>query len=334
MSATTSTFIRVPASYARYDVDTTVTAGLLGLPDGEAGELATTHLPYVRDPGRGPLFDHADVVNLALFHSNTGCTVPDLALRFLLRFATAPQSTWYEPRWWLVRVCPPPALLDRARDGSAQLSIEPADLAAPGVVPLDAPDAAALRQARPTAKAILPPGYEVAVRITGAEATVHDGRARGLYQEMVDALAGGAVTYQSVNEGLRARHREAWQLGMADCVVASRLLADRLRDAGLTARARRGYLLGLVGSDHAWCELYEDDHWKPMDLAFAFLASGGSGTRRINATPEFVAACCGSRFNRLLPGQAPDALPLVHLDGEPAPPWLPVAVSAHPGEAR
>ena len=53
---------------------------------------------------------------------------------------------------------------------------------------------------------------------------------------------------------------------MADCVVVTRLLAARLRDAGFQARARRGYLLGLVGSDHSWCEDFEDGRWKSLDL--------------------------------------------------------------------
>ncbi|ACU72410.1 transglutaminase domain protein [Catenulispora acidiphila DSM 44928] len=312
-------FERVPAEFARYAVDLDAAARLLGLDPRRTAEVARDALPHETDPERGPLFDYVDVMNLALFAGTSRDSIPELALRFLLRFASGPRPSWYEPRHWLVRVRAP-------RSEEAAMQLLGPDLAAPGVQEVDPRD---LPIATTTVE---PPGYEVAVRLTGAEATVGDPQVRAIYDDMLEALLSGTVIYQSVSEELRMLHERAWGLGMADCVVVSRLLAQRLRDAGFQARARRGYLLGLVGSDHSWCEYFEDGRWKTLDLVFAFLA-GGAGHRRIEASPEFAAACRGGRFNRLLPCDAEEASALILAGDEPAPPWALAGVSAHPWES-
>lgn len=321
-------FERVPGEFARYAVDLDAAAKLLGLSAQRTAELAPEALAHQDDPVRGPLFDYVDVMNLALFAGTSRDSIPELALRFLLRFASGAQPSWYEPRHWLVRVRAP-RNGGGADTAAPDFRLLPPDLAAPGVEevdPRDLPVAAAAKAS------VEPPGYEVAVRLTGAEATVGEPQVRAIYDEMLDALRSGAVIYQSVSEELRMQHERAWNLGMADCVVVSRLLAQKLRDAGHQARARRGYLLGLVGSDHSWCEYFEDGRWKTLDLVFAFLASG-AGHRRIQASPEFAAACRGGRFNRLMPCESDEASALILSGGEPAPPWALAGVSAHPWEA-
>lgn len=323
-------FERVPSEFARYAVDLDAAAKLLGLSRQRTAELAPEALPHEVDPERGPLFDYVDVMNLALFAGTSRDSIPELALRFLLRFASGPRPSWYEPRHWLVRVRAPRN--DGGADtGAADLHLLRPDLTAPGVEEIDPRDLPVATTAAAKAS-VEPPGYEVAVRLTGAEATVGEPGVRAVYDDMLDALRSGAVIYQSVSEELRMQHQRAWDLGMADCVVVSRLLAQRLREAGHQARARRGYLLGLVGSDHSWCEYFEDGRWKTLDLVFAFLA-GGAGHRRIQASPEFAAACRGGRFNRLLPCASDEAGALILAGGEPAPPWALAGVSAHPWEA-
>lgn len=318
-------FERVPAEYARYAVDLDGAARLLGLSPERTAELAPEALPHATDAARGPLFDYVDVMNLALFAGTSRDSIPELALRFLLRFAAGERSSWYEPRHWLVRVRAP-----RTQSEGESLRLLPPDLSAPGVEEIDPRD---LPQPGTTAAraSVEPPGYEVAVRLTGAEDTVGEQAVAEIYDDLLDTVRSGTVVYQSVSEELRMQHAYAWSLGMADCVVISRLLAHRLREAGFEARARRGYLLGLVGSDHAWCEYFEDGRWKTLDIVFAFLA-GGAGHRRIQASPEFAAACRGGRFNRLLPCESGEAGALILSGGEPAPPWALAGVSAHPWE--
>jgi hypothetical protein len=319
-------FERVPAEFARYEVDLTTAASLLGVDERRAAELAPDALPHAADRARGPLFDYVDVMNLALFAGTSRESIPELALRFLLRFAAGARPSWFEPRQWLVRVrAPRPTGEDPV--SWSRLLLHGPDLSAPGVEELDEPGP----EQSPAAR-VEPPGYQVAVRLTGAEDTIGDPAARKIYTELLDTLFSSDVVYQSVSEELRMQHARAWELGMADCVVVSRLLAERLRAAGLEARARRGYLLGLVGSDHAWCELYEDGRWKSLDPVFAFLAAG-AGRRRIDASAEFAAACLGGRFNRLLPCASTEAAALILVGGEPAPPWALAGVSAHTWES-
>ncbi len=260
-------FVLAPTEHACYDTDAASAARWLQLTEPEITALADAGLPHSTDSQRGPLFDYTDLVNTAMF-CGSGQSVPELALRFLLRFAVSPAETWYEPRKWLVGMRLPEA-----------------------------------------------PGPE---------------RDRQLIRVRVPDLSAEGVA-ETVPESLRMAHQQAWQLGMADCIVVSRLLAERIRTLGLPARARRGYLLGLVGSDHAWCEVHEGGRWQPLDAVFAFAAAGGAPDRNLRVdAPAFAEACFGGRFNRLLPCTADDAAPLVYFGERPAPPWALAGISARP----
>ncbi|WP_406423251.1 hypothetical protein OH809_06710 [Streptomyces sp. NBC_00873] len=318
-------FTTVPRDIGRYDTDAQTAAQALRAAPEQVVRLAAEGLPHV-DTERGPLFDYDDLMNVGMF-CGTGQTVPELGLRFLMRFAASSRSSWYAPREWEIGVYPSrTAGGERAEavvEQGARLpdvTVRVPDLSAPGVELLstqsfDGP----LRVG----------GYEATVRLTGADQTMRDPRIHEAWNEVVEGLASRRVTYQTVPEPLRADHHRAWELGIADCVVASRLLADRLRAAGLQATARRGYLLGLFGSDHAWCDVVEDGVHKSLDPVFAFVATVGD-ERGVAESPEFAAACFGSRFNRLLPCRTDSAEPLVYFDGEPAPYWAMVGVGARP----
>jgi hypothetical protein len=324
-------FVRMPTEFARYVIDPVSAARTLGVEPDAVEALAAGLLPHAAGPDGRPRYDYVDISNLALFGRDTPQSIPDLALRFLLRFAAGDPDSWFAPRQWFVRVRTPASVAGDTVSAD-RLRVAPADVDAPGIEVLD--DAYVARTAPAIATGTVdPPGYQIAVRVTGAADTVRDATAHRIYDEMLAALLDVDIVYQSVTEELRMRHTYAWTLGMADCVVVSRLLAERLRHAGLVARARRGYLLGLVGSDHSWCELFEDGHWKPMDVVFAFLGSGGAGSRRIVASGGFADACRGSRFNRLLPSRAAEATAVIHLDGEPAPQSWTSGVSASAWES-
>ncbi|MFI5797410.1 hypothetical protein [Streptomyces sp. NPDC051677] len=328
-------FTVVPIDVGRYDTDTETAAQALRASSAQVARLADTGLPHVVDRERGPLFDYDDLMNVGMF-CGTGQTVPELGLRFLMRFAVSPPASWYAPREWEIGVHPSTTAGGRREGtddvGGPRITVRVPDLSAPGVELLDGPGPAPGHGSGSGDDFTAPlrhSGYEAAVRLTGAENTVRDPRIHEVWNDVVDALASRRVTYQTVPEPLRADHRRAWDLGVADCVVASRLLADRLRAAGLEATARRGYLLGLFGSDHAWCDVVEDGVHKSLDPVFAFVATVGD-ERGVAKAPDFAAACFGSRFNRLLPCRTDSAEPLVYFDGEPAPYWAMVGVGARP----
>jgi hypothetical protein len=316
-------FVLVPRGHASYVTDAASAARSLRLDRDEIAALADLGLPHVTDPRRGPLFDYVDLVNVAMF-CGTGQSVPELALRFLLRFAASPQQSWFEPREWLVGVRLPE--LPGSAPARPPVRVRVADLTADGVTAV--PSAAGLG---PPPGELLGSGYQAVIRLAGQRQAIARPEVLALWAEVVAALVSGQVIYQTVPESLRALPAQAWQLRMADCIVVSRLMAGRIRELGLPARARRGYLLGLVGSDHAWCEVLEEGHWKQLDAVFAFAASGGGTERNFGMdAPDFAAACCGSRFNRLLPCAGDDAAPLVYFGDRPAPPWALAGVSARP----
>ncbi|MCT2589311.1 hypothetical protein LHJ74_05075 [Streptomyces sp. N2-109] len=320
-------FTTVPGDIGRYDTDAETATRALRAELGQVHRLADEGLPHRIDSERGPLFDYDDLMNVGMF-CGTGQTVPELGLRFLMRFAASSRSSWYAPRDWQIGVHPARTAGGDGEDAKGggdqiEVTVRLPDLSAPGVELLSEPlPDTGLKTS----------GYQAEVRLTGADQTVRDPRIHEVWEEVVDAFASRRVNYQTVPETLRADHNRAWEMGIADCVVAARLLAERLRAAGLEARARRGYLLGLFGSDHAWCEVVEDGVHKSLDPVFAFVATVGD-ERGVAESPEFARACYGGRFNRLLPCRTETADPLVYFDGEPAPYWAMVGVSARPGRS-
>ncbi|ABD12637.1 hypothetical protein ThrDRAFT_02856 [Frankia casuarinae] len=260
------------------------------------------------------LLDYTDVANAAL-HSGTGTTVPELARRLLMRFVAAEPDSWFVPLDWTVAV-------HRAPTGET-FQVAVPELDAEGVELLDDPAADLPRPVVAEGYQVDP--YQVRVRLTGERFDIADRRIRAAFDDVLGAFDSGAVRYQAIAEPLRTDHRRSWDLGVADCVVAGRVLADRLRAEGFQARARRGFLLGLVGNDHGWCEVHLDGQWRALDPAFAYLAAehGRDGGA------EFRAACRGSRFNRLLPcAVAEPAALFLRPDGTPPAAWAFGAVSS------
>lgn len=303
-----------PSDVAIYDTDPETAAQHLRLDAGDLVELAGRGLPHERGGGGEPLFDYTDLTNLALERGH-GQTVPELARRFLMRFAGSPAETWFEPRTWRVAVRPP--ALNRGGNGEpVEMLIAAPDGEADGVEVLEFDGDEGDRGG----------GYTAVVRLSGERDEPTSEAVGAIYDEVADALISGTVRYQNVAPLLRRDPNRAWDAGVADCEVASRLIAERLTAAGHEARVRRGFLLGLMGSDHTWCEVHEDGRWKTLDPVFAFL-----GHR--DGAVDFAAACRGSRFNRLLPCRVKQGEPiLTRGDGSLAPLWYFAAVSARPLE--
>ncbi|MFD6185929.1 transglutaminase domain-containing protein [Streptomyces goshikiensis] len=293
-------FHTTPDSAARYDTDVDAAAALLRTPPEHVVRLTEHGLPFRMDAERGPLFERADLINVGLLCASER-TALEIALRFVLAFSTGPSSEWLDPRDWLVTV-----RLPEGEPGRYQLRVP--DFGAPGVAVLPSTGL----DLAPRGAQFDTRGHQAALRITGAPGRVRDRRAGDIFREMLADLHARTVVYQCVAEPLRMKHQQAWERGMADCIVVSRVITDRLRAVGLRARARRGYLLGVVGSEHAWSEVFEDGCWKPVDVGLAFIPRRFPGGQDFPETRDFITACFGSRLNRLLPCTGEDAESLVH----------------------
>jgi len=312
----------VPADFADYSTTPEVAARFLQVAREDVVGLADEGVRHRTGPGGVPLFEFADLYNLAAL-SGRGRSLFELALRFLMRFAAEPPETWFAPRDWSVKVKPPEGvdllvrLPDADCDAVRELDVAPLD-------PADGVAAGADRVALPRA------GLGYRVRLRGRHDTVRAPEVVAAHTEVLDALLAGAVSYQTVPENLRGAAGRAWELGVADCVVVAKVLAERLRAGGFRARARRGYLLGLMGSDHAWAEVWEDGRWKQVDPVAAGLATGRLRDLGFTPHPDFFDACLGSSFNRFLPCRTTEAEPLLTLADGTAPHWVTAAISAGP----
>jgi hypothetical protein len=306
MKLSSGKFVPTPQDLAVFDTSPNQAATLLRTAEAGVAELGL--------PQTDGLLDFTDVVNAAL-HSGTGTTLPELARRLLMRFAAADAETWFTPLDWTVTV-------HRAANGEI-FDLAVPDLAADGLDVIDDPAAQLPLPTKRRGHQRDP--YQLRVRLTGQQFEVTDRRVCAAFDEVLGAFDSGAVHYQAIAEPLRSDHQRSWQSGVADCVVAGRVLADRLRAEGLTARSRRGFLLGLVGNDHGWCEVLLDGQWRALDPVFAYLAAEHAR----DGGEQFRLACRGSRLNRLLPCAVPESAPLfLRTDGSPAPSWAFGAVSS------
>lgn len=293
-------FLPTPDDLATFDTTPADAAAVLS-----CDEAAVEALGLRRVDGR---YDFTDVLNVA-FHSGTGRSLPEMARRLLMRFAAAEPASWFEPLDWTVAV-------RRAPAATGTFAFAVPDVGADGIEVAEDPGAGTPPPAVAHGHQADP--YQVRLRITGERYEVGDARVHAAFDEVVGAFESGDVHYQAISEALRIDHQRAWSLGVADCVVAGRVLADRLRADGFEARSRRGFLLGVVANDHGSCEVLLDGQWRCLDPIFAVLApvhgrDGGA---------ELRAASVGSRFNRLLPCAVDGSAPLfLRPDGTPAPTW-------------
>lgn len=328
LSAVVGELKQVPEEFADYSTPPDVAARFLQVSEEDVLSFAEAGVCFRAGPDGLPRFEFADIYNLASL-SGQGRSVFELGLRFLMRFSAERPESWFVERQWSVKVVPPDstALKARVPDDDCE-NVRQLEVNLPGQErgadqPLDG-DYIEL----PTA------GVEYRVRLRGRHDTVQHPSIISAYTEVFDALIGGAISYQTVPEVLRSAADVAWDLGIADCVVVSQVLATRLRAAGHAARARRGYLLGLLGSDHAWTEVFEGGRWKQLDPVAAALATGKLRELGFSSHPDFLSSCRGSSFNRFLPCRTYQAEPLLLLADGTAPQWITCAISASPTRAE
>ncbi|MYU20826.1 transglutaminase domain-containing protein [Streptomyces sp. SID8352] len=282
---------KVPGEFFRGTLGVDEAARQLGTDAGTVAALVEAGLPAERGED-GPLLDYHDVANLGLA-ARQGRSLAELAEARMLRMAAGPREGWLKERTWHVRLAAP--------------------CDAPGcpgeVPPVPAPDllGGTLVDVRPAAG---PGGETTATVVTrGTAAEPRTEAVRAVYDGLLAALDDGSHQFGWLPDRLRADPARAAELRMVDCQVAAWIMARDARGAGLAARTRKGYVLGMVGVEHAWTEVLEDGRWLVLDPVLAFLAR-----RHRASNPEFTDFCRGSVHNRLLAWPAASEEPVVAHD--------------------
>jgi hypothetical protein len=277
----------VPPPYFRPTLDVTQAARRLGCDSGLVEELVRAGFRADETP-EGLRFDSYDVMNLGLAAGLGGSLAEQTEQRCLTMAAAAPDE-WLAPRTWRIRLGAPCTAPE-----------------CPGETP--APPEPGLLGGRllDYQKSDRSPSDAVAVVATrGRDDEPRTPEVRRIHDELLSGLISGRYQYSWLPHALRSDPKAAVAYGMVDCTVASWLMRRWAREAGLEARTRKGYLLGLVGVEHAWTEVFEEGRWLVLDPVLAFQA-----LRRAPGDPRAAAAfgafCRGSVHNRLLawPGSA------------------------------
>jgi hypothetical protein len=255
--------------------------------------LVAAGLPSVAfDPSTGePSYDFYDVVNVGLA-AGRGTSLGELSQRSLLRYTASDPTSWLAPRAWSV--------LLTYRCGSEEASGRHGcddrawDVAHPELLPFEGRLSRVLTEVDPAVNAV---HVQVRCSLQGSRRTVVSDHVRDAYMEVLDALVSGRRRYQWLPHKLRHDPERARALGVADCLVVSGELTQRLLSDGFEARTRTVTALGLTGIDHSLAEVRDTDgQWKVLDPVFAHIGAAMPRTR-----PEYADFCCGSVSNRVLP---------------------------------
>lgn len=291
----------IPAEYSGKSEPESVAQEMLRCGPAEIDRLVSAGLPFEERSGVRH-FDVNDLYNLGMY-SNTSKTQPELAFRMLFRFAGRPVDDLLRTKTWEFQVrleCPDCG-------GEAPWRLEEPDIVRFGGSVADV-----------TAPA---PGsgsaqYTATVTTTGARTPVISPVLRRLTGEY---LAAG-YRWQMIPVAMQADYGLVHELGATSCIAASLLLAERFRDAGYRAEAKRGWFCGVLGGaldlPHACVEVEDDDgRLKTIDIAKAQLAA-----RLSASTAEFQELCLGSIYNKVIPSTASGNAALGHHEcGSPTP---------------
>ncbi|MEU2656784.1 hypothetical protein ABZ615_15810 [Streptomyces sp. NPDC007325] len=295
-------FVPTPERYARYDTDRDSALAVMRCPPGVLDELMRAGLRH-RTEGDRVLFDDSDIRNVAAA-SGSGGSVLELVQRYLFRFAVSDPSEWIDERGWAIRnlaACP---LDPDCREPWEFAPLAAGDFAGRSWHERTVTGGVEARGATVDGRPPLAE-FSATVRTEGAVRTVRDPLVRDAFHASLDEMRSGRVSYQAMPPELRHDPEAARANGTANCISVSLHLERVFTDAGLEARTRKGYLMGILGSDHSWTEVREDQEWKVVDPVFALL-----GLRQ-GASEEFVEFCLGSVPNRLVPCDCPADLETV-----------------------
>ncbi|MFE2979029.1 hypothetical protein [Streptomyces sp. NPDC059258] len=287
----------MPDDYREFTVERAAALDILRCGERQLDLLVGSGLQCER-AGDGLRFDRYDLFNVAL-GAQSGRSLPEISMRYALRWMQGGPATWTEPLDWAFEVeltCP--------RDGGcgtdprwqhAQLTPETA-----GGGLLDwrtEPENLPVRDGWVVHEGPGPVRLTGRLRTRGEALDVVSPRLR----EIVADFLAHDYGWARMPEALQADDARVLAAGMAPCITASRFLEREFRAAGYEARTRRGWLLGVLDLAHSWVEVVDDDGIvKCVDIAFRKLTEYAQ-----NPHPELIDACVGFRFNRLLPLSIP-----------------------------
>lgn len=272
--------VPVPAEHRAATVDLPDAARELGCPPDVPAALVSAGLP-AEPTADGPRLDLHDVMNLGLL-SGTGRSSAELGERRLMGLAAGDPDRWVAAKTWRISL-------------SAAC---PAGCAAPVRPPQPAPETTGGELHEWLPDPADPAEVQAVLTTRGRLDAPRTPAVREIHDELYDALASGRRRYGWLPASMDVPTADAF--GTVNCVVAAGLMAQRAAEAGLTARTRKGVLIGLVGVEHAWTEVREDDRWVPLDPVLAFLAGRTPGSGG-----AFADFCRGSTPNRLLAWDLP-----------------------------
>lgn len=256
-------------------------------------QLIVSGLPCA-DRGGTQRFDRYDLFNLGLY-SNSGRSLPELAISFLSRVAAEDSAAWTDRRGWQVGIemrcprgasCGPRSAWEFACPAPERFGGHLADLSVG--------ETGEVRGGEVRAG-----GPRESFAFT-ASLTSEGHRARIAAPELRDAYATviADFRFQIMPEELKQDDDQIQRLGVTDCDGLSAVLASACLRAGHEARVERGFMLGPFGlGHHSWVRVEDaDGEWKVLDPALPMVAAlGGSD---VEAFSEF---CCGSTLNRVVP---------------------------------
>lgn len=211
-------------------------------------------------------FDSRDLFNLGL-HSGTGRTLPEQAFAYALRWMRSPTEDLLAPRTSRFSVT-----LGCSCTGA---------LFAPPRCPRV--DDLVITERCVTAT-------------IGTEGSLVPLRSLALI-DIVRDFAGLGLRWMKLPEPLRQDEDLVLSHRVASCDSASRYLVRRCAEAGLRARTRIGWVIGMLDLVHAWVEVTDSDGvTKIIDPIFALFA-----TTLPDANPVLTDPTVSLRTNRLIP---------------------------------
>ena len=290
--AALATIFLIPGDHHMPYFDRVGALDTLRVEESTLDALIAAGLTCTGEPGQ-EWFDRYDLFNLSLA-SGSGKSVPETAIRYALRWMNGGPQTWFEPLDWKFEIdleCPHERC--GAEPEFTHASMLPEAIGGEMLRWQTSPDGAVEQDQRIRRTGPGPLHFSGEVRTTGRRGRLVSPALRGI----VDDFFATGYRWVRMPEPLQWEYQRVLGQGVAPCISASLLLAERFAAAGYETFTRRGWLLGMLDLAHSWLEVVDDDgELKPVDPIFTWLTEYAP-----NPHPELAEASIGSRLNRLLP---------------------------------